>query len=256
MQRLFCFSSPDFQSLAFCVIPTHNKQNPNETDFVEHFDHIFQRACARHGGEAALRQRIATPLCTPAELAAISDDRWLSSFTMSLFQSGFVWQVIRNKWPEFERAFFGFAPEKMLLLDEQHLERLNNDAGIVRHARKIAAVPVNARMVLELGREHGGFGAFVAQWPQDDIIGLWQQIKGQGQLLGGNIAAYGLRRLGVDTFVFTGDVSAYLRHHQVISAGLGSKKGMAEAQAAFNEWRRQSGLSFSQISKTVACSIG
>ncbi|OIN10426.1 DNA-3-methyladenine glycosylase I [Oceanisphaera psychrotolerans] len=223
---------------------------------MEHFDHIYRRACERHGGEAALRQRIATPLLTPSELAAIPDDRWLSSFTMSLFQSGFVWQVIRNKWPEFERAFFGFAPEKMLLLDEQHLARLNNDEGIVRHAKKIAAVPVNARMVLELGREHGGFGAFVAQWPQDDITGLWQQIKGNGQLLGGNIAAYGLRRLGVDTFVFTHDVSAYLRHHQVISAGLGSKKGMAEAQAAFNEWRRQSGRSFSEISKTVACSIG
>lgn len=144
----------------------------------------------------------------------------------------------------------------MLLLDEGHLERLNHDVGIVRHARKIAAVPVNARMVLELGKEYGGFGAFVAQWPKDDITGLWLKIKQHGQLLGGNIGPYGLRRLGVDTFVFTGDVSAYLRNHDVVSAGLCSKKGMQQAQAAFNEWRRQSGISLTEISKTIGCSIG
>ena len=154
---------------------------------MEHFDTIFQRASERHGGAAKLKALIATPVAKPELLAALGDDRWLSSFTMSLFQSGFVWRVIRNKWPDFERAFFGFDPEKMLMLDESHFERLNNDTGIVRHARKIAAVPVNARMILELGKEHGGFGAFVAQWPADDITGLWQVIKKQGQLLGGNI---------------------------------------------------------------------
>lgn len=222
---------------------------------MEHFEQIYQRACQRHGGESRLQQLIATPLATPTELAAIPDDRWLSSFTMSLFQSGFVWRVIRNKWPDFERAFFGFDIEKMLLLDDSHLERLNKDAGIVRHARKIAAVPLNARMIQELGQAHGGFGAFVAQWPSDDIVGLWQMIKKHGRLLGGNIGPYALRRLGVDTFAFTSDVSAYLRHHEVVSAGLGSKKGLQQAQAAFNQWREQSGLSFSLISKTIAFSI-
>ncbi|MGO2089708.1 MAG: DNA-3-methyladenine glycosylase I, partial [Oceanisphaera sp.] len=228
----------------------------NETVFMEHFNDIYQRACARHGGEAILNTLIASPLASAEELAAIPDDRWLSSFTMSLFQSGFVWRVIRNKWPEFERAFFGFDPEKMLMLDESHFERLNNDTGIVRHAKKIAAVPANARMILDLGQPYGGFGAFVAQWPKEDITGLWMMIKKHGQLLGGNIGPYGLRRLGVDTFAFTGDVSAYLHHHQVVEAGLGSKKGMQQAQAAFNVWHQQSGASLTEISKTIAYSIG
>lgn len=223
---------------------------------MEHFDAIFQRACERYGGEAALEALIATPIATAEELVAIPDDRWLASFTMSLFQSGFVWRVIRNKWPDFERAFFGFDPEKMLMLDERHLERLNNDTSIVRHARKIAAVPANARMILELGQEHGGFGAFVAQWPKEDMTGLWQVIKKHGQLLGGNIGPYGLRRLGVDTFAFTGDVSAYLRNQQIVDAGLGSQKGMKQAQAAFTLWQQQSGRSLSEISKTIAYSIG
>ncbi|WP_417606886.1 DNA-3-methyladenine glycosylase I [Oceanimonas baumannii] len=223
---------------------------------MEHFDHIFERASARHGGEAALRQLIATPVLSPGELAAIADDRWLSSFTMSLFQSGFVWKVIRDKWPDFERAFFGFDPHKMLLLDEPHQERLNNDTSIVRHAKKIAAVPVNAQMILDSGKAHGGFGAFVASWPSDDMVGLWQHIRRHGKLLGGNIAPYALRRLGADTFIFTGDVSAYLRHHAVVDAALGSKKGMTQAQAAFNIWREQSGLSLGEISKTIALSMG
>lgn len=223
---------------------------------MEHFNSIFERACARHGGETMLRRLIATPALSPDELAAIPDDRWLSSFTMSLFQSGFVWKVIRDKWPDFERAFFGFDPHKMLLLDEHHLERLNNDASIVRHAKKIAAVPVNAQMVLDLGRDHGGFGAFVAAWPKDDVVGLWQHIRKHSKLLGGNIAPYALRRLGAETFVFTGDVSAYLQHHGVVDAALSSKKGMNQAQAAFNTWREQSGLNLGEISKTIAFSIG
>ncbi|MBU3825706.1 MAG: DNA-3-methyladenine glycosylase I [Candidatus Oceanisphaera merdipullorum] len=223
---------------------------------MEHFDTIFQRASERHGTAAKLKALIATPVAKPELLAAIGDDRWLASFTMSLFQSGFVFRVIRNKWPEFERAFFGFDPEKMLMLDEGHFERLNNDARIVRHARKIATVPANARMILELGKPYGGFGALVAQWPKDDITGLWQLIKKHGQLLGGNIGPYALRRLGVDTFVFTGDVSAYLRHHQVVDAGLSSQKGLRQAQAAFNEWHQQSGFSYAEISKTIAYSIG
>lgn len=223
---------------------------------MEHFEQIYQRACTRKGGEAALRALLTTPLRTPAELAAIADDRWLSSFTMSIFQSGFVWEVIRNKWPDFERAFFGFVPEKMLLLDAGHMERLNHDSRIVRHAKKIAAVPANARMVLELGAPWGGFDAFVANWPEDDRVGLWQTLKAHGQLLGGNIAAYSLRRLGVDTFIFSPDVSTYLRQHSVVSAGLGSKTGMRQAQDAFNRWRRESGLSFSEISKTLAFSVG
>ena len=63
---------------------------------MEHFDGIYRRACERHGGEAALNALIASPLATDTELTAIPDDRWLSSFTMSLFQSGFVHKVIRN----------------------------------------------------------------------------------------------------------------------------------------------------------------
>src|SRR5699024_6706128 len=112
-----------------------------------------------------------------------------------------------------------------------------------------------ARMIQELGQADGGFGAFVAQWPSDNIVGLWRVIKQHGRLLGGNIGPYALRRLGVDTFAFTHDVGAYLRHHEVVSAGLNSNKGQQQAQAAFNQWREQSGFSFSQISKTIAYSI-
>ena len=70
---------------------------------------IFDRAAKRHGGAAALAAKLAeSQPKSPAELAAIPDDRWLAEITRCVFQAGFNWSVIENKWDGFETAFDGF----------------------------------------------------------------------------------------------------------------------------------------------------
>ena len=71
------------------------------------FDEIFEIAANRHGGPDALKAKLSTPK-SPAELAAMPDDRWLSTITKCVFQAGFNWKVIENKWDGFETAFGGF----------------------------------------------------------------------------------------------------------------------------------------------------
>ena len=67
---------------------------------LETFDQIFQRACERKGGPKKLAVLLGEPLPSK-EIAQIGDDRFLAEFTKKVFQSGFVWRVVRNKWPDF-----------------------------------------------------------------------------------------------------------------------------------------------------------
>jgi len=76
------------------------------------FADTYARAAARKGGEAALEALLAEHRSkTPAELAAVPDDRWLAQMSKCVFQAGFNWQVIETKWPGFETAFHGFDPK-------------------------------------------------------------------------------------------------------------------------------------------------
>jgi len=225
------------------------------SDILESFCSIQQRAMDRKGGEAGLKVLVSLPLSAQA-LSAIPDARYLSAFTKVIFQSGFIWRVIHNKWPNFESAFWQFEPKKMLMLGPEHIERLMLDAGIVRNRKKIMTVPDNAQMILGISAEHGSFGRYIADWPINNIVGLWLELKNKGSRLGGNSGAYALRTLGKDTFILSKDVEAYFRQHKLIEGGLYSKRSLQQIQICFNRWHDESALSLSEISQTIAFSVG
>ncbi|PPK70148.1 DNA-3-methyladenine glycosylase I [Actinokineospora auranticolor] len=72
--------------------------------------------------------------------------------SLEAFQSGLSWITILRKRESFRSAFAGFIPEKIALFDDQDVERLMADAGIVRNRAKINATIRNARAVAELDR--------------------------------------------------------------------------------------------------------
>ncbi|PSW91196.1 hypothetical protein C9J52_19550 [Photobacterium iliopiscarium] len=74
----------------------------------EKFNQIYHRAVERKGGELNVEQRLTIPL-NNEQLTLIPDHRWLAEFTQKVFQCGIRWQVVRNKWPAFEAAFFEFC---------------------------------------------------------------------------------------------------------------------------------------------------
>lgn len=222
---------------------------------VEKFASIYQRALERKGGEAQLKSLLGSSLSTTA-LLQYSDDEWLEAFTKKVFQSGFVWRVVENKWPGFREVFFDFAVEKMLMLSDEMLAQKAQDPRIIRNGSKVLTIRHNALMIHELAQQHGRFAAMVAHWPSENIIGLWDLLKKQGARLGGNTGAYALRAMGKDTFLLSQDVEAYLRAYQVIDGGLTSKTSLAKIQAQFNQWQQQSGFTLQQISRVVAMSVG
>ena len=112
------------------------------------FDQIRAIAVERHG-EEGVAARLLSPK-PPGELAAIPDDRWLSTFSKAVFQAGFSWKVVETKWPGFEEAFDGFDPGRCAMIDDDRIEALLKDTRIVRNGAKIASVRDNAILFLQL----------------------------------------------------------------------------------------------------------
>lgn len=222
---------------------------------MDSYQQIFDRAAARHGGANALEALLPKPLSVK-NLKAIPDDRWLAHMTKCVFRAGFSWKVIESKWPNFETAFDGFDPHKNAMKSDDDLSVLVKDKSIVRNWEKIKSVRRNALLVLELAKESGSAGAFFADWPGDNVIGLWELLKKRGSRLGGTSGPYFLRGMERDTFIFSGDVVTALIGQGIVDKVPTSKTAQRAVQEAFNTWREESGRSLSEISRTLSCSVG
>jgi 3-methyladenine DNA glycosylase Tag len=219
------------------------------------FKRIRERAAKRKGGDKVLASLMPKKPNNKA-LAKLPDDRVLAEMAERIFSAGFVWSVIDNKWPGFEEAFLEFNPKRLLFQPAEFWEKLVSDTRIVRHPGKIKAVRENAKFVLDIAKEHGSFGKFLANWPADDQVGLMEVLGKRGTRLGGFSGQYLLRFLGWDAFVLSGHVLLCLRDSGVPIGSGTSKKDLRLAQAQFNAWREESGLPITHISRTCALSIG
>jgi 3-methyladenine DNA glycosylase Tag len=220
---------------------------------METLDRIYKRACKRHGSEAAVAEHLSKPK-SKASLKKISDDRWLAAMTKSVFQAGFVWKVIEAKWSGFEEAFDGFDPHKVAFYSDEDLGRLVSDTRIVRNGAKIKATVENAQFVTEIIREHGSAGKFFAASKPEDFIGLLDVLKRRGSRLSGASAQYFLRFSGVDSWILSPSVVAALVNAGVVEKAPTSKRALIAVQAAFNDWRQESGRSLTEISRILAMS--
>jgi DNA-3-methyladenine glycosylase I len=97
------------------------------------------------------------------------DDRALyEKLMLDGFQAGLSWITILRKRDNFRRAFDGFAPEKIARYTPKKIERLMQDAGIVRNRMKIEGAVLSARAYLEVMEKEHGFARL-----------LWDFLDGQ-----------------------------------------------------------------------------
>jgi 3-methyladenine DNA glycosylase Tag len=218
------------------------------------FESIYQRAVKRKGGAEAL-QSLLPRAKSRAALVRTGDDRYLSAMAKSIFRAGFVWKVVDNKWPDFEEAFEGFAIEKVAPMDELALDELARDPRVIRNRPKIVAVRDNARFIFEVVNEHGSFGAYLADWPKDDLIGLWEDLHRRGSRLGGFTRAVFLREVGKDVFMLTSDVVRALIGASVVTKAPTSQRDLRATQDAFNAWQDETGRPYCELSRILACSV-
>lgn len=218
------------------------------------FEEIYELAIERKGSAAAVETHMTRPKSQRA-LKQITDDRWLAAMTKSVFQAGFNWKVVENKWPGFEEAYAGFNPAFVAAMSDEQCERLLQDTRIIRQWRKIKATRHNAQFVCDLAEEHGSASAYFAAFPSDRYVELLAVLKKRAAWLGGTTAQYFLRVMGKDAFILSRDVEAALRREKVFTGGIGSKDAQSRIQAAFNTWVEQGGKNLNRVSRVLAQTI-
>lgn len=89
------------------------------------------------------------------------DQRLFEKLSLEGFQSGLSWRTILTKRENFRRLFHHFDFQKVARFGKKDVERLLQDAGIIRHRGKIEAVINNAQRALELIAETGTLAAYL-----------------------------------------------------------------------------------------------
>jgi DNA-3-methyladenine glycosylase I len=98
----------------------------------------------------------------------VNDDRRLfEKLSLEGFQSGLSWLTILRKRENFRMAFKDFNIEAVAQFNARRVDRLLNEAGIVRNRAKIEATINNARRCMELIEEFGSFAGYVWRFEPD-----------------------------------------------------------------------------------------
>jgi len=108
-----------------------------------------------------------TPLDTPVIPEVVDPQRtgdYFEVMTRAVFQAGVSWAQIARHWNAYRRGFKDFDVAAVATFDEIGIERVLAEPGILRMPKKIKATIANARALLEIEREFGSVGAFIASF--------------------------------------------------------------------------------------------
>ncbi len=106
------------------------------------------------------------------------DDRHLyEMLVLEGAQAGLSWSTILNKRQGYRRAFAGFDPKAVARFGSADVERLLQDAGIVRNRLKVESAVSNAQRVLEVQEAEGSLAAYLWSFVGGKpIVGTFSKI--------------------------------------------------------------------------------
>lgn len=109
----------------------------------------------------------------------VKDDKIFFEFlVLESFQAGLSWYTILKKREAFREAFSDFDVEKVANFNENKIEELLQNEGIIRHRGKIVAAINNAKLFIEIKKENESFSNFIWKYVNNKpIVNNWNSIK-------------------------------------------------------------------------------
>ena len=89
------------------------------------------------------------------------DDKLFEFLVLETFQAGLSWHTILKKRDNFRKAFDQFNYKKIAQYGDAEIERLMQDAGIIRNGLKIKGTITNAIAFMETQKEFGSFSNYI-----------------------------------------------------------------------------------------------
>jgi DNA-3-methyladenine glycosylase I len=120
------------------------------------------------------------------------DQRLFEKLSLEAFQSGLSWRTILAKRDNFRAAFKDFDFDRVAGFTARDVQRLLQDAGIVRHRGKIEAVINNAKRAREVVKSEGSLAAFLWRFAPGarDGAALSKELKKRGWRFVGPTTVY------------------------------------------------------------------
>ena len=112
--------------------------------------------------------------CTP-----VHEDQQLFEFlVLEGAQAGLSWNTILQKRENFRKAFDNFDYKKISRYDNQKIDELLNNKGIIRNRLKIESVITNAKALLEIQKELGSFNTYLWNFiNQKTIVNSFKKLE-------------------------------------------------------------------------------
>ena len=93
-------------------------------------------------------------------------------------QAGLSWATVLKKREAYRKLFFNFDPKKVAELSDLDLERILEDASIIRNRLKIFSVRQNAKVFLQIQLEFGSFDKYIWKWTAgEQIKNSWKSFS-------------------------------------------------------------------------------
>jgi len=101
----------------------------------------------------------------------VHDERLLFEFlVLEGAQAGLSWSTILNKRENYRLAFDNFEVGKVANYNQDKINELLNNAGIVRNKLKISAAITNAQAFIKVQEEYGSFDNYIWQFVKGEVI--------------------------------------------------------------------------------------
>ncbi|GAA1973749.1 DNA-3-methyladenine glycosylase I [Nocardioides panacihumi] len=163
----------------------------------------------------------------------VADDRRLfEKVSLEGFQSGLSWRTILAKRQNFRAAFRGFDFAEVASFTERDVERLLQDAGIVRHRGKIEAVINNAGRAVDLVEQEGSIAAYVWRFedPEPERVPEWRATSPASVAMSRDLKKRGWRFVGPTTAYAFMQAMGLVNDHET---GCVVREQVAAARASF-----------------------
>lgn len=92
----------------------------------------------------------------------VHDDKILFEFlVLESAQAGLSWITILRRRENYRKAFADFDVQKVAAFNDEDVERLMQDVGIIRNRLKILAAISNAKLFMDVQKEFGSFDKYL-----------------------------------------------------------------------------------------------
>lgn len=128
----------------------------------------------------------------------IDDDNELfGRFVLEIFQAGLSWSIILKKEANFREAFAHFQLKEVAFFDEEKINTLLTNPGIIRNVLKIRSVIYNAQQILLIQEEFGSFKEWLYLQEAKDLHEWVKLMKKKFKFVGKEIVNEFLMSIGI-----------------------------------------------------------